>query len=49
MKTVNYMTINLNLFGAGVGLVLIGWMCGLVVSYLFGISSSIGRSPSKRG
>lgn len=42
------MTINFELFGAGVGLVMLAWICGLVVSYLFNINSAIGRSPGGR-
>ena len=39
------MTINLELFGAGIGLVMIGWIAGLVVSYLFSVNIGISRMP----
>ncbi len=41
------MEINIELYGAGVGLVMVGWIAGLVVSYLFSIIVSIGRIPFK--
>lgn len=37
------MTLNLTAYGMGLGLVLIGWMAGLVVSYVFSISRNVGR------
>jgi len=36
------MTINLSAFGYGLGLVMIGWIAGLVVSYVFSIIRRIG-------
>ncbi|WP_319548095.1 hypothetical protein [Desulfogranum marinum] len=40
------MEINFTLFGAGAGLVLLGWIIGLVVSYAFSINRGIGRLGS---
>lgn len=42
------MTLDLQAFGSGIGLVMTGWICGLVVSYVF---SLIGILPniSKKG
>jgi hypothetical protein len=37
------MTLNLTAYGMGLGLVLVGWMAGLVVSYLFSMNSRLGR------
>lgn len=37
------MELNLTLFGAGIGLVMSGWIAGLVVSYAFSIAKGIGR------
>ena len=37
------MTLNLSAFGSGLGLVLVGWIAGLVVSYVFSIIRSVGR------
>lgn len=42
------MTINIELFGAGIGLVMTGWIAGLVVSYLFSISSGISQIPGRK-
>lgn len=39
------MTIDLQLYGTGVGLVMVGWISGLVVSYLFSINVGISRIP----
>lgn len=36
------MTLNLTAFGYGLGLVLVGWIAGLVVSYVFSIIRRIG-------
>lgn len=36
------MTLNLSAYGMGLGLVLIGWIAGLVVSYVFSIIRRIG-------
>ena len=40
------MDINFALFGAGAGLVLLGWIIGLGVSYAFAINRGIGRLGS---
>ena len=37
------MTLNLSAFGSGLGLVLVGWIAGLVVSYVFSIIRNVGR------
>jgi len=37
------MTLNLSAYGMGLGLVLIGWIAGLVVSYVFSIIRRIGH------
>jgi len=37
------MTLNLTAYGMGLGLVLIGWIAGLVVSYVFSIVRGIGK------
>jgi len=36
------MTLNLTAYGMGLGLVLIGWIAGLVVSYVFSIIRKVG-------
>ena len=36
------MTLNLTAYGMGLGLVLIGWIAGLVVSYVFSIIRRMG-------
>ena len=36
------MTLNLIAYGMGLGLVLVGWIAGLVVSYVFSISRNVG-------
>ena len=36
------MTFNLTAYGMGLGLVLIGWIAGLVVSYVFSIIRKVG-------
>ncbi len=36
------MELNLTAYGMGLGLVLIGWIAGLVVSYVFSIIRRIG-------
>ena len=36
-------TINLTAYGAGLGLVIVGWMAGLVVSYVFSIIHKMGQ------
>ena len=35
--------LNINQFGSGVGLVLVGWMAGLVVSYVFSMVRQTGK------
>ena len=37
------MTLNLTAFGSGLGLVMIGWIAGLVVSYVFSIVRNVGN------
>ena len=37
------MTINLAAYGTGLGLVLVGWIASLVVSYVFSIIRGIGN------
>ena len=37
------MTLNLSAYGMGLGLVLVGWIAGLVVSYVFSIIRAVGR------
>ena len=37
------MTLNLSAYGMGLGLVLVGWIAGLVVSYVFSIIRRIGN------
>ncbi len=36
------MELNIEAFGYGLGLVLVGWIAGLVVSYVFSIIQRIG-------
>ena len=36
------MTLNLTAYGMGLGLVLVGWIAGLVTSYVFSIIRRIG-------
>lgn len=38
------MTLNLSAYGMGIGLVMAGWLAGLVVSYAFSLSRNLGRS-----
>ncbi len=38
------MTLNLSAYGMGIGLVMAGWLAGLVVSYAFSLSRIMGRS-----
>lgn len=35
------MTLDLQYFGSGIGLVMVGWACGLVVSYVFNLIRTI--------
>jgi len=37
------MTLDIAAFGYGLGLVLIGWIAGLVVSYIFSIIRKVGQ------
>lgn len=37
------MTLNLIAYGMGLGLVMVGWVAGIVVSYAFSTSRTIGR------
>ena len=37
------MTLNLSAFGSGLGLVMAGWIAGLVVSYIFSLNRGIGK------
>ncbi len=37
------MTLNVTAYGMGIGLVMIGWMAGMVVSYVFSIVRRIGN------
>jgi len=37
------MTLNVTAYGMGLGLVLVGWIAGLVVSYAFSAARTIGR------
>ncbi len=41
------MEFNIQSFGAGLGLVMIGWISGLVVSYLFSLNIGISRIANK--
>ncbi len=41
------MEINLALYGAGLGLVMCGWIAGLVVGFVFSINKNIGNLPSR--
>ena len=36
-------SLNMTAYGVGLGLVLVGWIAGLVVSYVFSIIRSVGR------
>lgn len=36
------MTLNVTAYGMGIGLVMVGWMAGMVVSYIFSIVRRIG-------
>jgi len=35
------MTLNLTAYGMGLGLVMIGWMAGLIVSYAFSLNRNM--------
>ncbi len=37
------MTINMTAYGIGIGLVIVGWMAGMVVSYVFSILRRMGN------
>ena len=37
------MTLNMTAYGMGIGLVMVGWIAGLVVSYVFSIVRRIGN------
>jgi len=37
------MTLNLTAYGMGLGLVMVGWMAGMVVSYAFTTIRAIGH------
>ena len=37
------MEINLTAYGIGIGLVMTGWIAGLIVSYAFNITRMLGR------
>lgn len=37
------MELNISAFGAGVGVVLVGWLAGIVVSYVFEVVRGISR------
>ena len=37
--------LNLTAYGYGVGLVMVGWVAGLGVSYAFSLARGIGRLP----
>ena len=41
-------TLNLTAYGYGLGLVMVGWIAGLGVSYAFSLSRGIGRIPHGR-
>lgn len=41
------MELNVQLYGIGVGLVMCGWVAGLVVSYVFSIITHIGQLGRK--
>lgn len=36
------MTFDLSAYGMGLGLVMVGWVCGMIVSYLFNIIRRLG-------
>lgn len=36
-------SLNVTAFGVGLGLVMVGWIAGLVVSYVFSIIRGVGR------
>ena len=36
-------SLNMTAYGIGLGLVLVGWVAGLVVSYVFSIIRGVGR------
>lgn len=36
------MELNISSFGAGVGLVMVGWASGLVISYVFALVRRVG-------
>ena len=36
------MTLNLSAYGMGLGLVMAGWMAGMIVGYAFSAAKSIG-------
>lgn len=42
------MNLDMTLFGAGVGLVMTGWIAGLVVGYLFSINIGISQIPGRK-
>jgi hypothetical protein len=42
------MTLNLSLYGAGIGLVMTGWIAGLVVGYLFSINIGLSQIPGRK-
>ena len=35
------MTLNIEAYGMGLGLIMVGWMAGIVVSYAFAMARSI--------
>lgn len=39
------MTLDLQYFGSGIGLVMVGWACGLVVSYAFNLMRVLPNIP----
>lgn len=41
------MELNIQAFGSGIGLVMVGWIAGLIVSYLFSINIGISRIAGK--
>ena len=42
------MILDISLFGAGVGLVMVGWIAGLVVGYLFSINIGISQIAGRK-
>ncbi len=42
------MELDITYFGSGIGLVVVGWIAGLVVSYVFTIINAIGNLPVKK-